>query len=438
MNTAIRLLPIKYSKTEVMFNKLLKNSFIYVLGDVLNKSIPFFMLPILTRYLSPGDYGIIASFSALVSVFAVCSGLSVHGAVNVNFFRMGKEELKEYIGNTIIILNVSTLIIFVITFIISPIIGKRFSLPTEWILIAVILAFSQFLTTINLVLWTAEQKPKQYTIYQLSQTLLLASLSLMFIVALKMDWKGQLIAQSIGTILFAGFSFLFIIKRGYFRFKLNKEYVSDALKFGIPLIPHQLSMWLKTGSDRMILMALVGSVQTGIYSVGYQLGMVINVLVTAFNKAWSPYLFRVLADNPKFETKLKLVKFTYLYMLVIIVIALIFSFFAKYIIPIFLGAKFVAATQYLIYFSLAFAFQGMYTMVGNYVFYAKKTNLIAYVTFTTSLLHVAMTYTFVKIYGSIGAAYSTVISYFLTFIAMWYLNNKVYPMPWFFGNMSNK
>ncbi|MGE4465989.1 flippase [Sphaerochaeta sp.] len=421
-----------------MFNKLLKNSFIYVLGDVLNKSIPFFMLPILTRYLSPGDYGIIASFSALVSVFAVCSGLSVHGAVNVNFFRMGKEELKEYIGNTIIILNVSTLIIFVITFIISPIIGKRLSLPTEWILIAVILAFSQFLTTINLVLWTAEQKPKQYTIYQLSQTLLLASLSLMFIVALKMDWKGQLIAQSIGTILFAGFSFLFIIKRGYLRFKLNKEYVSDALKFGIPLIPHQLSMWLKTGSDRMILMALVGSAQTGIYSVGYQLGMVINVLVTAFNKAWSPYLFRVLADNPKFETKLKLVKFTYIYMVSIMVIALIFSFSTKYIIPIFLGKKFVAATAYLIYFSIAFAFQGMYSMVGNYVFYAKKTNLVAYVTFTTSLLHVAMTYTFVKMYGSIGAAYSTVISYFLTFIAMWYLNNKVYPMPWFFGNMSNK
>lgn len=413
-----------------MFKKLIKNSFVYVLGDVLNKSIPFFMLPVLTRYLTPEDYGIIASFTALVSVLAVFTGLSVHGAVNVNFFRMKKNELKEYIGNTIIILNISTFIVFIVILFAHPLLSGRLELEPEWIFIAVVLAFAQFLTTINLVLWTAEQKPKHYTAYQLSQSVLLMCLSVIFVVSFKMDWEGQLIAQSIGTTLFSGISLIFLFKRGYLKFRFNTVYVKDALKFGIPLVPHQMSMWLKTGADRMILMALVGSAATGIYSAGYQIGTVISVLVTAFNKAWGPYLFRVLADNPTIKTKLKLVKFTYLYMAVIIVIAVIFAFTAQNLVPVFLGDKFSSSTQYVLYFSIAFAFQGMYSMVGNYMFYEKKTNLVAYVTFTSSLLHVGLTLLFVSEHGSIGAAYSTVISYFVTFIATWYLNNRIYPMPW--------
>ena len=91
-----------------MTKKLLKNSFIYILGDVLNKAVPFFMLPILTRYLTPEDYGIIATFTVLVSFLMVFTGLSIHGSISVNFFKMEKEELKIFIGNCLIILNISS------------------------------------------------------------------------------------------------------------------------------------------------------------------------------------------------------------------------------------------------------------------------------------------------------------------------------------------
>jgi O-antigen/teichoic acid export membrane protein len=46
------------------------------------------MLPILTRYLTPEDYGIISVFTVLVSILAVFTGLSIHGAINVNFFKI--------------------------------------------------------------------------------------------------------------------------------------------------------------------------------------------------------------------------------------------------------------------------------------------------------------------------------------------------------------
>jgi len=53
----------------------------------------------MTRYLTPTDYGIVATFNVLLAVMVAFVGLSMNGAVNVNFFKLNKDELKKYIGN---------------------------------------------------------------------------------------------------------------------------------------------------------------------------------------------------------------------------------------------------------------------------------------------------------------------------------------------------
>lgn len=407
-----------------------KNSIIFVLGDILNKSVPFFMLPVLTRYLTPEGYGKVAMFTVLVSILFVFVGLTIHGAINVNYFRLNKSQLKVYISNTMMILAVSASIIFVFVWIFSPYLLKKILLERQWLLIAVVLAAAQFLTTVNLGLWMIDEKPKFYTIYQITQTLLTSALSILFVVGYNMGWEGELLAISLGTVTFSIISMGFIYKRGYFLWEFNKEYTVDALKFGIPLIPHTLSGWIKTGADRVIIMYVLGSAVVGVYSVAYQISMVILVLVTALNKAWIPYLFKTLSSKPSFSEKIKIVKFTYVYFIIVIVIAFIFTIIAQLLIPYFLGEKFILASEYIIYFSMAFSFQGMYFMIGNYIFYVKKTHILSYVSLLSAVIHMLLLYLFLEKYGIIGAAYTTCISAFITFILVWYLSAKVYPMPW--------
>nr|WP_321268051.1 oligosaccharide flippase family protein [uncultured Sulfurimonas sp.] len=417
---------------KVYQNKLFKNSFFYVLGDVLNKAVPFFMLPVLTRYLTPEDYGIISVFTVFVSILAVFTGLSIHGAINVNFFKMKKEDLKVFVGNCIIILNISSFIVLFFVYMLHPLIVEKLNIGIEWIVVAVILAFAQFLTTINLGLWMVEQKPKPYSVYQISQTLTVTLLSITMIVGFGMNWEGQLLATIIGTIMFSVISFVFIIKRGYLIFKPNKEYMKEALKFGVPLIPHSLASWAKTGADRIVITSILGASATGLYTVGYQLSLVILVLVTAFNKSWSPYLYKTLANNPSIETKKKMVKFTYFYFIGILIFSYLFAYLVELFVPCFLGKKFVASINFVFYFSIAFAFQGMYLMVTNYIFYVNKNYLLTYITFSIGLLHVVLLYIFINMNGAVGAAQVSVISFIVNFFAVWYLSNKVYKMPWRF------
>lgn len=413
-----------------MTKKLFKDSFVYILGDVLNKAVPFFMLPVLTRYLTPEDYGIISVFTVLVSILAVFTGLSIHGAINANFFKMQKNELKIFIGNCLIILHISTVIVCIVVYLLHPAILERLALEVEWLVVATVLAFAQFLTTINLLLWMAEQRPIPYSVYQLSQTFIVAVLSLLLIIGFGMKWEGQLLATTIGTLFFSGISFIFIIKRGYLTFQPNREHIKDALKFGIPLIPHTLGAWVSTGADRLMLMSVLGATATGIYVVGYQISMIISVLVTAFNKAWTPYLFKTLSNKPTIKNKKEIILFTYIYFIGLLVFVICFAYVAELLIPYFLGEKFIASTYFIRYLAIAFAFQGMYFMVTNYIFYVKRTHILAYVTFSTAILHLVLLYLFINLNGAVGAAQASMLFFMVLFFATWFLASRVYKMPW--------
>ncbi len=410
---------------------LFKNTFIYTLLQLVNSGIPFLLLPVLTRYLTPEDYGMIATYNTLVGVLGIFVGLSLSGAVGVSFFHLKQEELKKYIGNVfnILLLSVSVVMLFVMLF--EPYLIDKLKLPALWMYVAIFVAWMQMITAINLTLWRSQQRAKPFALYEVSQTLFNIALSLFLIIVMHYGWEGRVTGSATAIILFGLLSIVFIFKRGYAVVNYTLEYMKDALKFGVTLIPHQLALWMRSGVDIWLITAIVGVGATGLYSVGVQFGMVVGLFASAFNNAFSPYLYEKLANMTP-EIQKNLVKFTYIYFAGITLFAMVLSTFFIWLIPYFLGERFQGATEYIYWISLAYAFQGMYLMVVNYIFYAKKNHLISMVTISTSILHVVLSYLLITHYGAIGAAYASVISFALTFILIWRISAKVVDMPWRF------
>ena len=185
--------------------------------------------------------------------------------------------------------------------------------------------------------------------------------------------------------------------------------------------------------DRVLINKMIGIEATGIYTVGYQIGMVIHLLAISFNLAWSPFLFEKLKQsesNP--SIKLKLVKLTYIYNVTILSLGLILGLIAPWFLKFFVGESFASASQYIIWVSVGYAFNGMYFMVANYIFYAKKTHVLALITFVSAIFNIFATYILIKYNGAIGAAQATCFTFFIFFILTWILSNRVYRMPWLF------
>ncbi len=408
---------------------LFKNSLVYMTTEVVNKAVPFLLLPILTHYLSPRDYGLVATYGAFIGIVAVFLHLSMVGAVNINFFKMSKEKLKIYIANVMFILFINLILMLIGIYFFQDILSIKTEIPSIWLFVGLIVTFSQFITLLNLGLWQVEQRPKPYGVYQISQMLVSIVIVLILVVGLGMGWEGQLIGQSIGTIVFALLSFLYLYKREYLKFNYENKYIKDALAFGIPLIPHVLSGWFRTGVDRIFLTMFISSSATGIYAVGYQFGMVVGIIATAFNQAFSPYLYKKLVNITNDE-KYTLVKYTYIYFVAIFVFAALISAFMPWIITNFLDERYIAAKKFIPWVAFGFAFSGMYYMVVNYIFYEKKTYILSLITFFSGILHVLFSYTFIKVYGEMGVAYAMTLSSFIMFILVWVLSARVYSMPW--------
>lgn len=412
---------------------MIKNSLIYIFAEVLNKAIPVLLLPILTKYLTPTDYGMIASFVSFVSFLSIFIGLSIHGAVNINFFKTSKEELRIYIANGLLLLLLTTLLIMFIVFVFQKPLSNKLLLDSEWLYIGVILSLAQFITLLNLTLWIAEKNSKAYSIYQILQTFIISSMSILFIVALHYDWKGQVIANLFGTLSFSLFSFYLLYKRGYLEFKYNKKDMKDLLNFGIPMIPHNLSGWITTSGDRLLLITMIGASATGLFTVGFQIGMIMSVLVSSFHKVWNPYLYEKLSlTEVSIKSKIKIVKFTYLYFLSIFLLVLVLNFIAKYIFLYMIDIQYIESYKYVIYILIIYGLNGAYFMIVGYIFYFKKTKQLAYIMFSSSLLHLFFSFNFINLYGAIGVVYAGVLSYTLMFLSVWYYSNRIYSMPWFF------
>jgi len=416
---------------------LSKSAGLYTFSNSINAAIPFFLLPILTRYMSPQDYGIVAMFAVLINFLSPFIGLNIHGAIQRQFYERDRINYAIYIANCLFILLISSLIVAFIVFILKKQFTEISKFPREWLWIVVIFSMCQFINLIVLSIWQVQVKPVQYSVFQISQSLLNAGFSIWFIVYLGLTWRGRILANTIAVVIFAIFSVIVITKNQWAKYLIDKSYLKNALKFGIPLVPHALGAAVMTITDRIFITNMVGLRATGLYSVGYQIGMIIGIIGNSFNQAYVPWLYEKLKQND-YAMKVKIVKFTYLYFILIILFAVSLAIIAPLGLRIMVGKEFSSSLIFVIWIALGYAFNGMYKMIVNFIFFAEKTYILAWITFLCALSNVFFNYVLIKANGAVGAAQAVMITFFLMFILTWPLSNKVYPMPWFKINIFSR
>lgn len=425
---------IKTSIFRITQHSLFRSSLVYTITDAINKAIPFLLLPILTHYLIPAQYGVATNFNVLVSILAIFIGLSIQGAVSANYHRLNKEELANYVSNVLLIITTCFVFFTIMVFLLRKPIYSFLPIPLGYLFGATLTAYAQSISAINLTLWQLGGKPLKFGIYGMTLTALNVSLSLIFIVMLGMGWEGRVKALIIASCAYGLFSLILISKENSFNININKKYLKDALAFSLPLVPHGLSIWIRSGIDRVYITHFLGEAATGLYATAFQFGLLISFVTLAFNNAYVPYLYKKLSeeDNGKLLVfKKKLVRFTYLYFILLMTFCLIMVVASFFMIKYFLSERYIDTQSYIPWIMLSQVFQGMYFMVGNYIFFVKKTKKLAVITFGCSLLQVIFSYFFIKSLGAIGAVYSTVLVSFVNFIAVWIYSSKVYTMPWF-------
>lgn len=410
--------------------KLFGAASIYFGANIMNAAIPFFLLPILTRVLSPADYGIVAMFSVVLSVFGVLTGLSVHGAVGVRYFDLPKEQLAQYITTCIGILIVSSALLSGVVVLLQTFITKVSGISIEWLLIAVLVSSLQVLVNLRLSLWQVAGKAFQYGSFQISRTTAEAFLSLFFVLVMLWAWKGRVLGQSAAVAGFGLLALVWLCRDSLLKKAPTwKLHAKDALKFGLPLIPHSIGGLLILATDRVIVNSELGSQFVGVYMVAVQISMAIGLSTEAFNKAYAPWLFNHLSTGDVSVHK-TLVLGTYAYMGIIFLLAILYSGLAYFGLPYLVGPEFQSCAQLIPYLAIGFAFGGCYYMVTGYIFFSRHTKMLAGITLFCGLVNVPLTCLLIKNLNLEGAAIAFLLINAMFFVLTWVAANRVYPLPW--------
>ena len=241
---------------------------------------------------------------------------------------------------------------------------------------------------------------------------------------------GRIQAQVLSIVLVAILAMWILIRTKSIQFSYNLEMIRSGLKFGLPLIPHNVGSMILFITDQVIMNRFMRLSEVGVYSVAFQLCGAMTLIASSFNLAYAPWFYKQLRlkDN---NTKKRIVKFTYRYFMGLLALGTLIYFGMTLAVPFFVGNKFTLSIKYFPYLLLSNIFGGMYFMVCHYIFYAEKTKYLALITFLSAILNIPLCYFLLQYYGTLSVVYSLVIINLLIFLATWFAAQKSYLMPWF-------
>lgn len=410
---------------------VLKRTLIYTVSGSLSALVAFFLLPILTRYLSPSDYGVVEMFTSLTTCL---SGVVIIGGNTIlakEYFNHSNAGRAPLIGGILALTCVSALVLLVAAAAIelpAGAIAHLFKLSDGLLYLAIVSSLANAIIALVTTLLQVEKRAGAYMGFVNSKTLLEIFVSLALIVSFGLKWSGRITGIAGSSILFAFLSLVWLWKRNV-RFTLRAGQAKVMLALGLPLVAAHVSVWIYGMVDRVMITNLFDLASTGVYSVGFRFGTVVAMVESAFSMAWLPYFFEnVRLNNPR--TNRRIVQFTYLYILALLVFAIGFGFLTRWLLPAMVDKRFATAAKFTMLICVAFWLSGAWKLFGCYLIAEGKTRLYGLITFTMAVFHIGLAFYLLKSLGVIGAAWATMFTYGVATTLTFAAALRVHPMPW--------
>lgn len=417
-------------KVSFLQNKFLQKLSIYTISSYINKAIPFLMLPILTNYLSTDEYGEVSMFLALMNLLIAVFGLSIEGALMRKFYDKG-DSFPTVLFNYLFLLLSSFSVCSVLFVIFSSKITTYSGVSVQYLAAAVLGSFFSVICYCVNSLHQAEGKATAYAIFTNGWSFLNALLSIILVVFFSLGVVGRVYGIAISTILMGVVGILFNNKNGIIP-SIDKKLILEELKvFGLPMLPMNLRGTILGFTDKLFIANIIGLSAAGVYTVGTQLAMIIDIFVRSIALAYTPWVYAKLQDASS-ESLKKIVRLTYTLILIIIIVSFSWIIIARLASPLLVSSDYEDSFVYLNWLIACNGILGVQLLLVNFIYYSKKTKLYSLLSIFSIFLNIFLNYVFITTRGTIGAAQATLVVYATTLLfTVLIVYNQYKQIPWF-------
>ena len=384
----------------------MRRSLPYLASTIGSMALPFLTLPIMTRWLTPADYGLVAIGQVVASLFMGLASLGVTAGLERNFFQYEKDrrELARLMHSGLLLVLVMTLGLGTVmwaaaTPLATWLVGDGMWGPLLWVM--ALTSALGVMVTVQLVYLRNRGYATPYMVVSLGALVLETALTVAGVVWLDLAVWGLVVGPFVAKLGVVAVLWLRMAIELPPAFDATK--IRELLRIGLPLLPRTCFGVADNGVDRVLVNWLQSLGQVGLFGIANRIGYSVFSLMTAIEQLYVPEVYRLMFQEGR-NGGARIGRLLSPYFYVSIAPAALVVLFTEEMLwllvtPAFYGVKTAAAVLAAYYGQMFFG-----KIVGVQFVYAKKTWYTTPFAVLRLATHLVAALLLIPAFGATGAA----------------------------------
>ena len=410
-----------------MLTAFFRDSAVYGAARLLTGGVALLSLPIYTRALGPGDYGVVDLLTTVAAIVHVSVALEISQGYGRYVMSIeGAGERNRYTSTALWFTVAAYSLFVVIALPLAGIIsewwfGTRDHTTTLRIAMLVVWSTGLFYFVQNLLRY--ERRAEAYA--AISVLFSVASVGVTIVLLLVV--KAGLVAVFVGQFV-AGCSALALglwLARDSVGPIVDSQRLRAMLAFSLPLVPSSLGVMATTYVDRYAIVRLLSLDDLGVYGVAFRLASVLGVAMTGLLASVAPLVYQ---HHHEAETPRQIARMFQWFLAVTLPVLLFLGLFAEELVGLAAPAAYDLAAPLVAMLGTALLLASCYTFSPG-LWIAGRTGWVAVIGLASGALNLALNFMLIPRLGLPGAGLASMLSAGAGCVAHLTLGQHFYRVP---------
>lgn len=397
-------------------SRLAGDAAIYLFSTLVNMGLPFLLLPVFTRLLTPAELGPVVVVQGALSFFTSVLALGLRPAVLRAFVADDRSTALATFGGAVALALATTGALALVAAIVAFFRMQPLALPPEWLVYIIVAAGIGAPLQYYLATMQAQHRAKRYGIVQNAATVISAALSILFLLSFAGNWTARAAGVLLGPSL-AGLIFLGAAARERLLAKPTRTILRENLRLAWATLPHTAVNSFLGFADRLFVAHYATVTALGLYGVASQLCLVPFAIGLALNNALQPWWMARLKNVNTAADWSKLRRAA------VMISAGVCGLCLAYLVTIYLltimllPAAYAAAWQFVPVLFVSSLFNVIYFQFVSPLFFYKRTRTLSRIGFVNLVFTFFAMVVLAECLGAIGVAIAVALS--RAFLLIW-------------------